>query len=44
MAELRVDAAAAAALARPGAAIARAEGFETHATSMEARIRENGAR
>ncbi|HMJ04197.1 MAG TPA: histidinol dehydrogenase [Conexibacter sp.] len=44
MAELRIDAAAAAALAGPGAAIARAEGFETHATSMEARIRENGAR
>ena len=27
-----------------GAAIARAEGFEAHAESMEARIRENGAR
>lgn len=44
MAEVRIDAQAAAALAGPGAAIARAEGFETHATSMEARIRENGAR
>ena len=29
---------------RTGAAIARAEGFEAHAQSMEARIRENGAR
>jgi histidinol dehydrogenase len=44
MAEVRIGAEAAAALAGPGAAIARAEGFETHATSMEARIRENGAR
>jgi histidinol dehydrogenase len=44
MAEVRIDDAAAAALAGPGAAIARAEGFEAHATSMEARIRENGAR
>ncbi len=44
MTEVRIDDAAAAALAAPGAAIARAEGFETHATSMEARIRENGAR
>lgn len=33
---------AAAALARPGAAVARAEGFRVHATSMEARVRENG--
>lgn len=44
MAEVRIDASAAAALAPRGAAIARAEGFEAHATSMEARIRENGAR
>jgi histidinol dehydrogenase len=44
MAEVRIDDAAAAALAAPGVAIARAEGFETHAKSMEARIRENGAR
>jgi histidinol dehydrogenase len=43
MAEVRIGPAAAAALAPHGAAIARAEGFETHATSMEARIRENGA-
>lgn len=44
MAEVRIDAAAAAALAPQGAAIARAEGFEAHAKSMEARIGENGAR
>ena len=31
-------------LAEAGAAIARAEGFEWHARSMEARIRENGGR
>lgn len=31
-------------LARAGATIARAEGFEVHAESMEARIGENGAR
>ncbi len=43
MAEVRIPAAAAAALAPHGAAIARAEGFEAHAESMEARIRENGA-
>lgn len=43
MAEVRIPSEAAAALAPHGAAIARAEGFETHATSMEARIRENGA-
>ncbi len=42
MAEVRIDAAAAAALAPAGIAIARAEGFEAHATSMEARMRENG--
>jgi histidinol dehydrogenase len=40
MAEVRVPADAAARLAGPGAAIARAEGFEAHAASMEAR-REN---
>jgi histidinol dehydrogenase len=44
MAEVRIPPEAAAALAPHGAAIARAEGFETHAESMEARIRENGAR
>src|SRR4051794_5821608 len=43
MAEVRIPAAAAAALAPAGAAIARAEGFEAHARSMEARIRENPA-
>jgi len=42
MAEVRIPAAAAAALAPAGAAIARAEGFEAHAASMEAR-RENPA-
>jgi histidinol dehydrogenase len=40
MAEVRIPAAAAAALAPAGAAIARAEGFEAHAASMETR-REN---
>src|SRR3954463_1069574 len=43
MAEVRVPGEAAAALAPAGAAIARAEGFEAHARSMEARIRENPA-
>jgi len=43
MAEVRIPPHAAAALAGPGAAIARAEGFEAHAASMEAR-RENPAR
>jgi histidinol dehydrogenase len=43
MAEVRIPAAAAAALAAPGAAIARAEGFEAHAASMELR-RENPGR
>ena len=38
MAEVRIPDAAAAALAGAGAAIARAEGFELHAQSMEARI------
>ncbi len=44
MAEVRIPAEAAAALALHGAVIARAEGFATHAKSMEARIRENGSR
>jgi histidinol dehydrogenase len=43
MAEVRVPGEAAAALAPAGAAIARAEGFEAHARSMEARIRDNPA-
>jgi histidinol dehydrogenase len=43
MAEVRIPPRAAAALAAPGAAIARAEGFEAHAASMEAR-RENPGR
>ena len=43
MAEVRIPPQAAATLAGPGAAIARAEGFEAHAASMEAR-RENPAR
>jgi histidinol dehydrogenase len=43
MAEVRIPRAAAQALAGPGAAIARAEGFEAHAASMEAR-RENPRR
>jgi histidinol dehydrogenase len=42
MAEVRIPREAAAALAPHGAALARAEGFERHAESMEARIRENG--
>ena len=42
MAEVRIPAAAATQLAPAGAAIARAEGFEAHAASMEAR-RENPA-
>jgi histidinol dehydrogenase len=42
MAEVRIDAAAAAALAPAGIAIARAEGFDAHAKSMQARMRENG--
>ena len=40
MAEVRVDGAAVK-LAAAGAPIARAEGFEVHAESMEARVREN---
>jgi len=43
MAEVRIPDAAAATLAPAGVAIARAEGFEIHAQSMEARIRENHA-
>jgi histidinol dehydrogenase len=43
MAEVRIPAAAAAALAPHGVALARAEGFAAHAESMQARIRENGA-
>jgi histidinol dehydrogenase len=41
MAEVRIGDEAAASLAAAGAPIARAEGFEWHARSMEARIREN---
>jgi histidinol dehydrogenase len=43
MAEVRIPPRAASELAPAGAAIARAEGFEAHATSMEARISENPA-
>jgi histidinol dehydrogenase len=39
--EVRIPPQAAAKLARAGAPIARAEGFEWHARSMEARVREN---
>ena len=42
MSEVRIGAAAGA-LAAAGAPIARAEGFEVHAESMEARVRENRA-
>jgi histidinol dehydrogenase len=38
MAEVRIDAGAAAALAAPGVAIAEAEGFTAHAASMAARM------
>jgi histidinol dehydrogenase len=41
MAEVRVGPEAASRLAAAGAPIARAEGFEVHAESMEARVREN---
>jgi histidinol dehydrogenase len=44
MSEVRIDSEAAAKLARAGAPIARAEGFEWHAKSMEARVRENPGR
>jgi histidinol dehydrogenase len=40
-AEVRIPASAAAELARAAAPVARAEGFELHARSMEARIRDN---
>ncbi len=43
VAEVRIGDGAAA-LAREAAPIARAEGFELHALSMEARIRDNGSR
>ena len=43
MAEVRVQHGAAK-LARAGAPIARAEGFEVHAESMEARVRKNQGR
>jgi histidinol dehydrogenase len=43
-AEVRIGDPAAAQLARAAAPVARAEGFELHARSMEARIRENGTR
>jgi histidinol dehydrogenase len=42
MAEVRITPEAASKLAPAGAPIARAEGFEVHAESMEARVRENG--
>lgn len=41
MSEVRIGAESAAKLAKAGAPIARAEGFEWHARSMEARVREN---
>jgi len=41
MSEIRIDAESAGKLAKAGAPIARAEGFEWHAKSMEARVREN---
>jgi histidinol dehydrogenase len=41
MSEIRIDADSAGKLAKAGAPIARAEGFEWHAKSMEARVREN---
>jgi histidinol dehydrogenase len=41
MAEVRIPPSAAAELAAAGVPIARAEGFEAHARSMEARIRDN---
>jgi histidinol dehydrogenase len=41
MQEVRIDADAVSRLAAAGAPIARAEGFEVHAESMEARMREN---
>jgi len=44
VAEVRIGAHAATALAPSGAAMARVEGFEVHAQSMEARMGENPAR
>ncbi len=41
MSEVRIDAESAAKLAKAGAPIARAEGFEWHAKSMEARMGDN---
>ncbi len=41
--EVRIPPSASAALAEAAAPIARAEGFELHARSMEARIRDNGS-
>jgi len=41
MAEVRIDAAGAGTLAGAGVPIARAEGFEWHARSMEARMGDN---
>jgi histidinol dehydrogenase len=41
MSEVRIDPTGAAKLAKAGAPIARAEGFEWHARSMQARVREN---
>ncbi len=41
MSEVRIGAESSAKLAKAGAPIARAEGFEWHARSMEARVREN---
>jgi histidinol dehydrogenase len=41
MAEVRIDPQGADKLAKAGAPIARAEGFEWHARSMEARVRQN---
>jgi histidinol dehydrogenase len=43
MGEVQIGPEAAAKLARAGAPIARAEGFEWHARSMEARIGDNQA-
>jgi histidinol dehydrogenase len=44
MAEVRIDSEAAARLAKAGAPIARVEGFDWHARSMEARIGDNQQR
>jgi histidinol dehydrogenase len=42
MAEVRIGQEAVSKLAAAGAPVARAEGFEVHAESMEVRMRENG--